>query len=77
MRGRRGQLYTECMEQLEHGVVPWLGARRKRFVKALSPKSGILGELGHATGASHVTNRSQKYIGIGIFQGGAYVFGDG
>jgi len=33
--------------------------------------------VGHATGAGHVTDSSQKYIGVGIFQGGAYVFRDG
>src|SRR5450756_890181 len=65
------------MEQLEHCVVAWLGAGRKCFVKALTPKSRIFGELRHATGAGHVTYSGQKYIGIGIFQCGGYVFRDG
>ncbi len=51
MDGGSGELDTERMEKFEYGVVARLGPRRKRLVEAFAPKTCILGELCHASGA--------------------------
>lgn len=54
MDGRSRELDTERMKKFEYGVVARLGLWRKRLVEAFAPKSCILCELCHASGASLV-----------------------
>jgi len=77
VNGRSRQFDAQRVQQLEHGVVAWLGAGRQCLVQAFATHPGILGKLGHASGAGHVAHRSQEDIGVGVFQCGGDVFRDG
>jgi len=58
MNGRGGKFDPKRVKELEHGVVAWFCARRKRFVQTLTTQTGILGQLRHATRTSDVSYRA-------------------
>jgi len=70
------QRHTKSTHDFKHSVVARLRTGGKRFIKAFTPQSGILGELSHAPGACNVLDSDKKHVRIFIFQRGSKVFGN-
>lgn len=68
---------SQCSGHFEDHFKSWYCSWGERFVEALPPEPGVLGDLGHSTRARYISQREEQEVCVICFEDSGHLLGDG